>query len=124
MKHWMKCLALMLALLMALVACAPADDPAATDDETPSGEEQEDVTPAPLPAEIFKDGTTDYNLVFDDSKKALDAYEVAGAEPTEIAAVAVGCKLEHVDVELGYHKEKQHCHNGIFYCEMVHISLS
>jgi poly(3-hydroxybutyrate) depolymerase len=71
MKHWMKCLALMLALLMALAACAPADDPAATDDETPSGEEQEDVTPAPLPVEIFKDGTTDYKLVFDDSNKAL-----------------------------------------------------
>ena len=70
MKLWMRFAALLLTLLMALAACAPAVDPE-TPDEGKEGSEQEAEPPAPVAMDIFKDGKTEYTLVFDDSNRAL-----------------------------------------------------
>ena len=78
MKRWIKALTSLLSLLMLLlaVACTPQDN---TPDDTPSDSDLPsdsvggagDETPAPAPIDIFKDGATEYKLIFDDKDTAL-----------------------------------------------------
>ncbi len=72
-KQWFKLLTAVLSLVMLLTAaaCAPADD---NTNDTPNDGGEENETPAPVPMDIFKDGATEYTLVFDDKDTALTEY--------------------------------------------------